>query len=45
MSKYDALTRLLSATPPDQREKRLSFNDIEGLVGSLPTSARQYRPR
>lgn len=44
MSRYDPLRRYLAGLPKDQTEVRLSFRDIERIVGSLPPSARNYRP-
>jgi len=43
MSRYDPLRWYLVRTTPDQREVRLTFRDIEKIVGSLPDSARTYR--
>jgi hypothetical protein len=42
MSKYDPLRRFLATPPEDHREVRLSFRDLERIVGSLPLSARNY---
>ncbi|GAA1644532.1 hypothetical protein ACFQY4_11420 [Catellatospora bangladeshensis] len=44
MSKYEPLRWFLAGRPEDTREVRMSFAEIEGLVGSLPRSAREYRP-
>jgi hypothetical protein len=44
MSRYDPLRRYLAKIPADQEEFRLTFRDIEGIVGALLASARNYRP-
>ncbi len=44
MSRYDPLQWHLTKTPPERSEVRLTFGDVERLVGSLPDSARSYRP-
>ncbi|SHN74244.1 DUF7662 domain-containing protein [Cryptosporangium aurantiacum] len=43
MGKYDPLRRHLAAVPNDQQEIGLSLGEVEGLVGTLPPSARDYR--
>jgi hypothetical protein len=43
MSRYDPLRWYLAKLPADRREVRLTFRDVE-KVGSLPDSARSYRP-
>jgi hypothetical protein len=43
MSRYDPLRRYLASVATDQREVRLSFRDMERIVGTLPPSARNYR--
>lgn len=44
MSRYDPLRWYLARTATDQAEVRLTFQDIDKIVGSLPGSARSYRP-
>lgn len=44
MSRYEPLHWFLAKLPPDRREVRMSFRDIERIVGALPDSARNYRP-
>src|SRR5690348_7913949 len=44
MSRYDPLRWYLARTATDHREVRLTFQDVEKIVGSLPDSARSYRP-
>ena len=44
MSKYDPLCMYLREVPPDQTEVRLTFGDLEKMVGPLPASARNHRP-
>ena len=44
MSRYDPLRRYLAKLPAEQREVRISFHDLEDIVGTLPPSARNYRP-
>ena len=44
MSKYDPLRMYLREIPPDQTEVRLTFGDLEKIVGILPASARNHRP-
>jgi hypothetical protein len=44
MSRYDALTHFLASQPPEKREIRMWFREIEQIVGTLPASARQFRP-
>jgi hypothetical protein len=41
MSRYDALTEILKAR--DEPLVRLSFDDLDAIVGGLPPSARAYR--
>ena len=41
MSKYDSLTAALSKRP--EPEVILSFEELDGIVGGLPASARTYR--
>jgi hypothetical protein len=44
MSRYDPLRWYLARLPADRREVRLTFQDVEKVIGSLPDSARSYRP-
>ena len=44
MSRYDPIRWYLAKMPVDKREVRLSFRDVERIVGSLPASARNHRP-
>lgn len=44
MSRYDPLRWYLAKAAADHRALRLTFRDIEKIVGSLPESARNYRP-
>jgi hypothetical protein len=44
MSKYDVLRAHLARLGRDHDEARMSFAEIEKIVGPLPPSAREYRP-
>ncbi len=44
MSRYDPLRAFLARCPEAQQEVRLTFADLENLVGPLPASARNHRP-
>ncbi|TML22106.1 MAG: hypothetical protein E6G35_16360 [Actinobacteria bacterium] len=44
MSRYDPLRWYLAKMPVDRHEVRLTFHDLEKIVGSLPESAHSYRP-
>jgi hypothetical protein len=44
MSRYDPLRWYLAKTAVDHHEVRLTFRDLEKIVGSLPDSARSHRP-
>jgi len=44
MSRYDPLRWYLARVATDHREVRLTFQDVEKIVGRLPDSARSYRP-
>lgn len=43
MAKYDPLQNYLAARPEQIRQVTMSFGEVEGLVGGLPASAREYR--
>ncbi len=44
MAKYDPLTAYLAAVTAHEAQVGMRFGDVERLVGSLPASARRYRP-
>jgi hypothetical protein len=44
MSRYDPLRWYLAKMPADRHQVRLTFRELEKVVGSLPDSARNYRP-
>lgn len=45
MGKYDPLRRFLESATPETSEIKLSFRQIEQILGDeLPDSARRYRP-
>src|SRR5258708_25024360 len=44
MSRYDPLRWYLAKVAADRHQVRLTFRDLEGVVGWLPDSARNYRP-
>jgi hypothetical protein len=44
MSRYDPLRWHLAKMAADRHQVRLTFRELEKLVGSLPDSARNYRP-